>query len=108
MNRLSQGLATVVGVASMLALVPPLQAQDGWNPFRERDEVTAQRARRPAPPIPPPLSAMEGPYPQTRAITDARPPGQDSSFGVPYPGSDEASRYGRGPSPTYGTPLPID
>ncbi len=102
MSRLWQGLATAVCVAAMLAAAPA-NAQDIWNPFRDKDEAVRRPKRQTEPlppPLQPPLQPMNGIYPQPGAPrgTPGSPEAADPGFGAAYPGTE--------PPPSYARPIP--
>lgn len=98
MSRLWQGLATAVCVAAMLAAATA-NAQESWNPFREKDEAVRRPKRQPEP-SPPPLQPMNGAYPQSSAPrrTPGSPEAPEPGFGAAYPGTE--------PAPSYARPVP--
>jgi hypothetical protein len=74
----------------------PVQAQESWNPFQEKDELAA-RKKVPRTPLPPPLPPMNGPILSTGEAAPQATPGQDG-FGTPAAGN--RAQPGSGPLPT--------
>ncbi len=78
-------------------LTPVVAAESEWNPFRDRDD-RARTKRSIPPPVPPPLSPMDGVLrgPDTRQETNANagsmpPRVGPEGFGAPYPGQPQQS-----------------
>ena len=94
MTRVLWSVASVALAAAILTGVPAV-AQEGWNPFRDRDEA-ARRPRRPAEPPSPALTPMDGVFYGNRGGA-AQPPaaGAQPGFGSAYPGSDTPPAYAR-------------
>ncbi len=87
MSRIWQSLAMLAAV--MLAATP-VCADDGWNPFRDRDEL-ARRAKKPAEQPPATLPPMNDGYSGARPMADPATQG----FGTAYPGSAAPPEYAR-------------
>lgn len=92
MTRARRSVASLALAAALLSTVP-VGAQEGWNPFRERDEI-GRRSRRPVEPQPPVLSPMDGVFRGRPNGPDAEN-GQSPGFGAAYPGSDLPPAYAR-------------
>lgn len=103
MSRLWQGWATAVCVAAVLA-ASPAATQEGWNPFRDKDEAL-KRAKRQPDPLPPPLQPLNGAYPDggPARSPSAAPNTPDPGFGVAYPGTEQPSPYSRAAPAPYPT-----
>ena len=82
----------------------PVVADEGWNPFRDRDEA-ARRFKKPLEAAPPGLPPMTGSYPRTDA--DRRSGSPDApplGFGAAYPGAATLPDYARPlPAPPLGS-----
>ena len=73
------------------------EAQDGWNPFREKDEAARRAKPSGRSDAAPPLAPMGGVWPPPATSQPARAD-TPSGFGAAYPANE--------PPPTYAQPLP--
>ena len=93
MSSVWQPLAVMVIAAALAG--GPAAAQEGWNPFQEKD-AAAQRLKRKAPEAvqAPPLQPMEGSYPGAAAVRGSPyERGPAPGFGSAYPGADVPPAY---------------
>jgi hypothetical protein len=101
MKKIWQSVASLTLVAAVFSAASS-QAQEAWNPFREKDEA-ARRTRRPAEQTQPTLSPMDGVFHNNRGPQAPVPPAGQPGFGSAYPGSDAPPAYARTPPPQPGT-----
>jgi len=105
--RFVRRLTSIAGAMAIAASINVVQAEDAWNPFKERDEAARRKAvvREPEKPA---LSPFEGVWPWAKAGPQA--PGKDTvepGPGEPYPyGSPERDRPG--PEAVERQPIPSE
>ncbi len=91
--------AAVLGLGLVLASVAPISAEDGWNPFKDRDQ--APRASRNAPPPEPARTAL----PSMDGI-GSKPWNNPEQFQRPAGGRQDEPSFGRdAPGPVTASPL---
>lgn len=94
MSRVWQSVAALALIATIAG--HSAEAQEAWNPFREKDEA-ARRFRKPSAPEQPPLAPMDGIFRNEgdRTAVSPQPNGAQVGFGAAYPGTEAPPPYVR-------------
>ena len=105
--RLARRLTSIAGVLAVALPINAVQAEDAWNPFKERDEVAKRKAvvREPEKPA---LAPLDGVWPWSKPGPESPPQaGVQPQPGEPYPytGPD---RDRPGPEAVERQPIPTE